>query len=177
MARAAAAERILVGEIGRPHGVRGLVKLRSFTVDPAAIASYGPLTDAKGERRFTLTLLADGLARIEGVSDREAAARLTGTGLYAERANLPPPGEDEFYLADLIGLPAETATGESLGRIRSVEEHGAGAFLVLDGPPERLVPFTRACVPVVDTAAGRVVVELPEEIVAAPPPPSDAAAA
>ena len=173
---AAAAERILVGEIGRPHGVRGLVKLRSFTVDPAAIASYGPLTDAKGERRFALTLLADGLARIEGVADREAAARLTGTGLYAERANLPPPEEDEFYLADLIGLPAETATGESLGRIRSVEEHGAGAFLVLDGPPERLVPFTRACVPVVDTAAGRVVVELPEEIAAAPPP-SDAAAA
>ena len=116
---AAAAAAILVGEIGRPHGVRGLVKLRSFTVDPAAIASYGPLTDAKGERRFALTLLADGLARIEGcIDDREAAARLTGTGLYVERANLPPPEEDEFYLADLIGLPAETAAGELLGRIR-----------------------------------------------------------
>ena len=71
------AKRILVGEIGRPHGVRGLVKLRSFTADPAAIASYGPLTDEKGERRFALTFLADGLARVEGVSDRESAARLT----------------------------------------------------------------------------------------------------
>jgi 16S rRNA processing protein RimM len=170
------AERILVGEIGRPHGVRGLVKLRCFTVDPAAIASYGPLTDAEGGHRFALTLLADGLARIEGIADREAAARLTGTGLYVERANLPPPEEDEFYLADLIGLPAGTAAGEPLGRIRSVEEHGAGAFLVLDGPPERLVPFTRACVPVVDTAGGRVVVELPEETAVAPPS-SDAAAA
>ncbi len=171
----APAERILVGEIGKPHGVRGLVKLRSFTADPAAIASYGLLTDATGERRFALTFLADGLARVEGVGDREAAARLTGTGLYVERANLPPPEEDEFYLADLVGLRAETAGGEALGRVRSVEEHGAGAFLVLDGPPERLVPFTRACVPVVDTAAGRVVVELPAETAA--PPPSDEAAA
>ncbi len=171
----ASGQRILVGEIGRPHGVRGLVKLRSFTADPAAIASYGPLTDAAGERRFALTLLADGLARVEGVGDREAAARLTGTGLYVDRADLPPPAEDEFYLADLVGLRAETAAGEALGRVRSVEEHGAGAFLVLDGPPERLVPFTRACVPVVDTAAGRVVVEPPEET--APPPPPDEAAA
>lgn len=170
-----AAERILVGEIGRPHGVRGLVKLRSFTADPADIASYGPLTDAAGERRFALTLLAEGLARVEGVDDREAAARLTGTGLYAERAKLPPPEEDEFYLADLLGLRAETAAGGPLGRVRSVEDNGAGAFLVLDGPPERLVPFTRACVPVVDTATGRIVVEPPEET--AVPPPSDEAAA
>ena len=74
----APAGRILVGEIGRPHGVRGLVKLRSFTADPAAIASYGPLTDETGQRRFALTLLSDGLARVEGVEDRDAAARLTG---------------------------------------------------------------------------------------------------
>jgi 16S rRNA processing protein RimM len=172
----APAGRILVGEIGRPHGVRGLVKLRSFTADPAAIASYGPLTDATGERRFALTLLADGLARVEGVDEREAAARLTGTALYIERASLPPPEEDEFYLADLVGLRAETAAGEPLGRVRSVEDNGAGAFLALDGPPERFVPFTRACVPVVDTAGGRVVVELPEET-AVPPVSSDEAAA
>ena len=74
-----AAERILVGEIGRPHGVRGLVKLRSFTADPAAVASYGPLTDETGERRFALDLLGDGVARVEGVSDREAAAHLGET--------------------------------------------------------------------------------------------------
>jgi 16S rRNA processing protein RimM len=173
---APAAERILVGEIGKPHGVRGLVKLRSFTADPAAIASYGPLTDETGRRRFALALLGDGVARVEGVDDRDAAARLTGTGLYVERANLPPPEEDEFYLADLIGMRAETAAGEALGEVRSVEEHGAGAFLVLGGPPERLVPFTRACVHVVDTAAGRLVVEPPEETAAPPPPPDEAAA-
>jgi 16S rRNA processing protein RimM len=131
----APAGRILVGEIGRPHGVRGLVKLRSFTADPTAIASYGPLTDEAGTRRFAIALLADGLARVEGVDDRDAAARLTGTPLYVERASLPPPDEDEFYLADLVGLRAETAAGEPLGRVRSVEDNGAGAFLVLDGPP------------------------------------------
>lgn len=174
---ASATGRVLVGEIGRPHGVRGLVRLRAFTADPAAIASYGPLTDESGERRYELALLADGLARVEGVADRAAAARLTGTRLYVERAALPPPEEDEFYLADLIGLRAETAAGGPLGRVRSVEEHGAGVFLVLDGPPERLVPFTRACVPVVDTAAGKVVVEPPEETAVAPPTSDDEAAA
>jgi 16S rRNA processing protein RimM len=159
------AQRILVGEIGRPHGVRGLVKLRSFTADPAAIAEYGPLTDEAGTRRFGLTLLSEGIARIEGVADRDAAARLTGTRLYVERGSLPPPEEDEFYLADLIGLRAEDSAGQPLGPVQAVEEHGAGAFLVLGGPPERLVPFTRANVPVVDLAGGRVVVTLPEEVV------------
>ncbi|TCZ59845.1 ribosome maturation factor RimM [Roseicella aquatilis] len=168
-----AGKRILVGEIGRPHGVRGLVKLRSFTADPAAIAAYGPLTDESGTRRVSLALLAEGLARIEGVADRDAAARLTGTKLYVERDRLPPPEEEEYYLADLIGLRAETEAGERLGTIRGVEEHGAGAFLVLDGPPgggqERMLPFTRAVVPVVDIAGGRVVVDLPAEVVVPPP--------
>lgn len=169
-------QRVLVGEIGRPHGVRGLVKLRSFTADPAAIDRYGPLTNEAGVRRLTLTVLAEGLARIEGVADRDAAARLTGTRLYVERDRLPPPDAEEFYLADLVGLRAEAATGEALGVIRAVEEHGAGPFLVLDGPPERMVPFTRACVPVVDLAAKRVVVVPPEEIVVPPQPDEEAAA-
>ncbi|MBL6453699.1 16S rRNA processing protein RimM [Belnapia sp. T6] len=167
-------KRILVGEIGRPHGVRGLVKLRSFTADPAAIADYGPLTNEDGTRRYDLILLAEGLARVEGVADRDAAARLTGTRLYAERDRLPPPEEEEYYLADLIGLRAETEAGGSLGIIHAVEDHGAGAFLVLEGPPERLLPFTRAVVPVVDLAGGRVVVVPPEEIVV-PPGSEDAA--
>ncbi|MDO9709110.1 ribosome maturation factor RimM [Paracraurococcus lichenis] len=171
-----AGKRILVGEIGRPHGVRGLVKLRSFTADPAAIASYGPLTDESGTRRVALTLLADGLARVEGVADRDAAQRLTGTKLYVERDRLPPPEEEEYYLADLIGLRAETEAGQGLGLVRDVEEHGAGAFLVLEGPPERLLPFTRAVVPVVDIAGGRLVVSLPEEVTVPPQPGEEDAA-
>jgi len=164
--RSAVTKRILVGEIGRPHGVRGLVKLRSFTADPAAIASYGPLTDEAGTRRFALTLLADGLARIEGIADRDAAQRLTGTRLYVERDRLPPPEEEEYYLADLIGLPAVTEADAPLGTVRTVEDHGGGAFLVLEGAggQEVLLPFTRAVVPVVDIAGGRLVVAPPEEI-------------
>jgi len=159
------AKRILVGEIGRPHGVRGLVKLRSFTADPAAIAAYGPLTDEAGARCFALTLKADGLAQIDGIADRDAAARLTGTRLYVERDRLPPVEDaEEFYLADLIGMAAETEAGAPLGHVRAVEDHGAGCFLVLDGPPERMVPFTRAVVPVVDVAAGRLVVTPPVEV-------------
>jgi len=161
-------KRILVGEIGRPHGVRGLVKLRSFTADPDAIASYGPLTDESGTRRIALTVLAEGLGRIEGVADRDAAARLTGTRLYVDRDRLPPAEEEEYYLADLVGLAAATEAGQSLGTVRAVEDHGAGAFLVLDGPPERMLPFTRAVVPVVDIAGGRLVVVLPDEVVVQP---------
>jgi len=162
-------KRVLVGEIGRPHGVRGLVKLRSFTDDPAAIEAYAPLTDEAGERRFAIELVADGLARIEGVADRDAAARLTGTRLYVERDRLPPTEDpEEFYLADLIGLQAVTQDGTALGRVRSVEDHGAGTILVLDGPKETMIPFTRAAVPLVDIAANRLVVVPPEETAVAP---------
>ncbi|MCX8134580.1 MAG: ribosome maturation factor RimM [Roseococcus sp.] len=158
---------VLLGEIGRPHGVRGLVRVRSFTATPEGLTAYGPLFDGRG-RRFVLTLLAGGLARIEGVTDRSAAAALTGTKLYVPRSALPPPGEEEFYLADLEGLRAETMGGESLGTVLAVEDHGAGAFLVLSGPPERLVPFTRAAVPLVDVTGGRVVVVPPVEVTAGP---------
>jgi len=160
---------ILLGEVGRPHGVRGLVRVRSFCAEPGDLTAYGPLLDEAG-RPFQLTLVAADIAQIEGVSDRDAAARLTGTKLHVARDALPQPNEeDEFYLTDLEGLAAMTEAGESLGTVRAVEDHGGGAFLVLSGPPERLIPFTRAAVPVVDVKAGRVVVAPPEEVLVTPP--------
>jgi 16S rRNA processing protein RimM len=169
-------KRVLLGEIGRPHGVRGLVRLHAFTEDPDAIGGYGPLTDADGVVRFKVTPIPGGLARIEGVADRDAAQRLTGTRLYIERDRLPPPADpEEFLLCDLEGLAAFAADGKALGTVRAVEEYGAGPFLVIQGQgPEVLVPFTKAAVPVVDVAAGRVTVVLPEEIVL-PPGQEDAA--
>jgi 16S rRNA processing protein RimM len=168
--------RILVGEIGRPHGVRGLVKLKSFTSEPASIASYGPLTDATGTRRFVVTWKGDGVAAIEGVADRDAAQRLTGTKLYVERDRLPATEEDEFYLSDLIGLAAVTEAGQPAGTVKAVEDHGAGTFLVLskDGR-ETEVPFTKAAVPVVDIAARRVVVAPLAEVFVQPQREEDAA--
>ena len=113
------AQRILVGEIGRPHGVRGLVKLRIFLTDPASIGTLGVLTDAVGVQRMALTLKAEGLAQIDGVTDRDTAARLTGTRLYVERAQLPATEAEEFYLADLVGLSAVTEAGVPLGSVRA----------------------------------------------------------
>jgi 16S rRNA processing protein RimM len=150
---------VLLGEIGRPHGVRGLVHIRAFTAAPDGLTAYGPLTDAAGTRRFALSLLPPDLARIEGVADREAAARLTGTKLYIERDSLPPPEDpEEYFLTDLEGLEAVTEAGERLGVVEAVEDHGGGPFLVIG---EHLIPFTRAAVPVVDLAAGRLVIVPP----------------
>ena len=161
----------MVGEIGRPHGVRGLVRLRAFTEDPAAIAAYSPLTDETGAKRYVLTLKGGDIAAIEGVADRDAAQRLTGTRLYVDRDRLPPAEDDEFYLTDLIGLAAVTEGGEALGSIRAVEDHGAGAFIIVEGAGrEHLLPFSKAVVPVVDIAGGRVTVVPPGEIIVQPQP-------
>lgn len=163
-------ERILVGEIGRPHGVRGLVRVQSFTAEPADIAAYGPLSDEGGGKHYALQWLGGGLARIEGVNDRDAAAKLTGTRLYVARDRLPPPEEEEFYLADLIGLAARDAEGREMGRVAAVEDFGAGTILTLrdEQGRETLLPFTRAVVPVVDVAGGFVTVQPPEAVVVPP---------
>ncbi len=116
------AERILLGVIGRPHGVRGLVHVTSYADPPEAIASYGPLSDDAG-RRFALRWRGEGLVElaeiVDGreakIADRTAASRLTNKRLYVERAQLPPPEEDEFYLADLVGLAAVDAEGRGWG--------------------------------------------------------------
>jgi 16S rRNA processing protein RimM len=169
--------RILLGVIGRPHGVRGLLHVVSHTDDPDALAGYGPLDDGAG-RRFVLRWRNPGVAAVaeivEGrevpVADRDAAARLTNTRLYIDRDRLPAPAEDEFYLADLLGLSAQDEAGALLGTVAQVHDYGAGVSLEIarGGAPALLVPFTRAAVPVVDVPAGRITVVPPEEIVAEP---------
>jgi 16S rRNA processing protein RimM len=98
------------------------------------------------------------------VADRTAAERLINVRLYVDRAQLPEPEEDEFYLADLIGLAAFDASGAQLGRITAVHDYGAGASLEIAGEMSAIVPFTRACVPEVNVDAGRVTVALPEDV-------------
>lgn len=166
----ASAARVCVGQIVGVHGVRGLVKLKSFTADPAAVVAYGVLSDETGTRRFQVALTgqAKGLfiARIDGVSDRNGAEALSGVKLFAPRSALPEPDEEEFYYADLIGLRAETADGGVFGVVTAVHDFGAGDILELrraDGRTAHL-PFTRLVVPVVDVGGGRVVIALPDEI-------------
>jgi 16S rRNA processing protein RimM len=165
--------RILLGVIGRPHGVRGLLHVVSHTQNPASLAEYGKLDEGAG-RSFVLRWRGDGIGAVaeivDGqevpVTDRDAAARLTNTRLYIDRDRLPAPEEEEFYLADLLGLSAQDAAGGLLGTVAQVHDYGAGVSLEIarDDAPALLVPFTRAAVPVVDVAAGRVTVAPPEEI-------------
>ncbi len=161
-----------MGVIGRPHGVRGLVHVQSFTADPTSLTEYGALEDERG-RKFTLYWQSEGIARLTErigsrdvpLADRTAAEALTNTRLYVPRAALPAAEEDEYYLTDLIGLRAETATGEILGRVAIVHDYGAGTSLEIT--PERagpalILPFTARAVPVVDLPGGRIVVDPPE---------------
>jgi 16S rRNA processing protein RimM len=162
------ADRILLGVIGRPHGVHGLVHVTSHTADPADLTAYGPLSDDRG-RCFTLHWRGEGVVevaeQVDGaaikVTDRRAAEKLTNTRLYVARSALPVPEEDEFYLADLVGLGAMDASGTRIGTVTAVHDYGAGASLELARPdaPSLLVPFTRAAVPVVDLSEGRVIVD------------------
>lgn len=169
-------DEVLVGVFGAPHGVRGEIRLKSYTQDPASIAGFGGLHDSSG-REFLLTAsrpLKDDLlvVRVKGVSDRDAAQKLTHVKLFVARKELPPPDEDEFYCRDLIGLRAETADGVLLGTIIAVPNYGAGDILEVAPPAGEtlLFPFTRAVVPQIDLAGGRVIVEPPQEIDAGPEP-------
>ncbi len=163
--------RVCVGKVVGAHGVRGQVKLKSFTQEPGDVAAYGPLSDASGARRFKVTLSGvpkDGVfvARLEGVADRDAAEALRGTELFAPRGALPEPDEEEFYHVDLIGLRAETTAGELFGTVTAVHDFGAGDMLELRKADGRIahLPFTRVAVPVVDVKGGRVVVDPPDEV-------------
>lgn len=166
---------ILVGVIGAAHGVRGEVRVKSYTGEPSAIAAYGPLHDATGTRIFefeALRPLRDDLfvARFKNVGDRQTAEMLTNTSLYVSRDRLAPLAEEEFLHADLIGLKAETAAGDSLGIVVAVQNFGAGDVLEI-APIEGetlLVTFTRVNVTLVDLAGSRLVVELPREVPAEP---------
>jgi 16S rRNA processing protein RimM len=165
-----AGSRVCLGVVGAPHGVRGAVRIKSFTDAPDAIASYGALEDESGARRFTLRVVGkakgDGMviATLSGVADRDRAEGLRGLLLYLPRAALPPPGEDEFYHADLVGLAAVLQDDALLGTVIAVHDFGAGDMLEIarDAGQPVLVPFTRAAVPVVDIAGGKIVLDPPE---------------
>ena len=160
---------ICIGAIAGAFGVGGEVRLKSFCSEPTDIAAYGPLSTEDGSRSFHITLtrpVAGGLgARIEGVKTKEQADALRGTSLYVPRDRLPSLPDDEFYHADLIGLSAFDTGGELIGKVTAIYNHGAGDIVEISPIRHKsalLLPFTAAIVPNVDVAAGRIIVNLPD---------------
>ena len=162
---------IVMGVIGKPHGVHGLLRVNAFTEDAEALADYEPLVDRNG-RQFALTWVNGNVAQLTEISvsgrrkitDRNEAETLTNVELLAPRSAFPEPEDEEFYLADLIGLAARDEAGKDLGTIAAVHDYGGGPSLEIS-PGAMIVPFTRRAVPVVDVPAGHVVISPPAETV------------
>ena len=155
---------VLLATIGGAHGIKGEVRVKSFTADPEDVGAYGPLFDAKGGRytvksaRFQKSVV---IVRFAEIPDRNAAERLNGIDLFVDRSKLPEEGEDEFYQADLVGLVARTAEGEVIGEIVAFHDFGGGDILEIarEGAASIMIPFTSEAVPEVDFDLGHILVE------------------
>jgi 16S rRNA processing protein RimM len=164
--------RVVLGVILGAHGVRGEVRLKSFTADPTAIAHYGAVR--MGERReevFIRNLRRSKqgfIAALEGICDRNAAQMLKGLELHVPRHRLPPAEEGETYVADLVGLAAMQRDGSLVGKVVGMANFGAGDLLeiALPDPAKTIfIPFVKAMVPEIDLAAGRIVIDLPHGLI------------
>ncbi|WP_417674275.1 ribosome maturation factor RimM [Pseudodonghicola sp.] len=169
MTTSPAEERICVGTIAGSFGVRGEVRLKSFCANPEDIEIYSPLSTEDGSQSFPVVLtrsVKNGFAaRLGGVETKEEADALRGVQLFAPRDRLPALPDDEFYYTDLIGLEVLDTGGTLLGRVKDVQNHGAGDLLEIQTPGQTatvLLPFTRAHVPTVDLDAGRIIADPPE---------------
>ena len=160
--------KICVGLITGPQGIRGQVRLRSFTEDPEAIFDYKPLTDEAGERTFAIRPMGVAkdvfIASVDGVKDRNAAEALHGTKLYFDRTKLPKAKKGQYYESELIGLTAKDAGGKVYGKILATHDYGAGPFLEIgtNKKDSFMLPFTDACVPEIDMASGTAMVVVPD---------------
>lgn len=163
--------KVCVGVISGAHGVRGEVKVAAFTEVPNGLTAYGPLEDKAGKRTFDLKIVRvtqkHVIARIKGVTERDAAGLLRGTELYVARDRLPEPEDGTWYFSDLEGLSALGPDGALVGRVASVQNYGAGDLLEIEpeaGGVTLLIPFTREHVPDVDVKGGRIILSsMPEE--------------
>ena len=166
-------DRVLLGVVAAPHGVRGLVRIKSFTEDPMALAEYGPLSDEAGDKTYRVETLSAArgavLARIDGVADRTAAEALRGLRLYIERSALPVAGDGEWYEADLVGLAAVGRDGRDWGKVVAFHDFGAGLTMEVSGGASSdsvMLPFTDEVVPEIDIEGGKVVIDPPAGLLA-----------
>jgi len=157
-----------VGIIGAARGLKGDMRVKSFTADPLAIDSFGKLWDENGTKAFVVKVIGQQkgmvLVRIKGVEDRNAVDALKGQTLYAERESLPNTEADEYYFSDLQGLDVKLLDGEAFGKVVEAEDFGGGPFIEVASLAHGrvLIPFTKACVPEVDMASRQIMVDLPD---------------
>ena len=161
---ASAPEPVLLGIIGGAHGIKGEVRVQSFTADPEDLGAYGPLRDAKGTVFTVVSARAQKnvvVVRFAEVADRNHAERLNGTELFVDRSKLPAEGEEEFYQADLVGLVARLTTGAVIGEVVAFHDFGAGDILEIapEAGPSVMIPFTEIAVPEIDLDLGFILVE------------------
>ena len=167
---------ICVGVITRPKGLRGAVRITSFTAQPADVAAYGPVHAGVGGERLDITVreVVKGnvvVAKFAGIGDREAAEALRGTKLYLPSDALPPAGVDWFYYAEIIGLRVETVVGDAYGKVVDLHDFGAGHILEItpeEGGETVFLPFTESVVPVIDLNGNRLVDDPPQVTYARP---------
>lgn len=165
------ADRLLqIARVAGAFGVKGEIRITTFTEDPLALARYRNLKRENGSPALTITqarVVKGGvIARAAEVADRDQAEALRGMTLFVAREDLPPPDEDEFYLADLIGLSVESPEGQVLGHVKAVNDFGAGDLLEIQPPKGQSwwLPFTRETVPDVRIAEGKLIVVRPDEV-------------
>ncbi len=156
--------KILIGVIGAPHGIKGNVKLRTFSETPTDISKY-PLYGKNGDLfpKFKVIRWQEGgflIIALAGIEDRDKALGLRGTKLYVKREDLPAPAEDTFYYADLKDLQAQDTQGKLIGKVLSVENYGAGPLLDIQaGDITFLAPFKAEIITAVDVAAGMLTID------------------
>lgn len=156
---------VMMAKIGAAHGLKGEVRIKSFTGDPMALGNYGMLFDAGGNTYEITGLRPAGntvIARFKSVTNRQQAEALNGTELFIDRAQLPEDtGQDEFYQADLIGMRLRGETGEDYGTVEAVHNYGAGDIIEVrrDKHPAIMIPFSRAAVTKVDLVSRVITVD------------------
>jgi 16S rRNA processing protein RimM len=156
---------VLMAVIGAAHGIKGEVRVKSFTGDPEALGDYGPLQAADGRVFEILDLRPQKevvVVRFKGVKDRNAAEALAGTELFVDRSALPEvEDEEEFYHADLLGLAVVDTEGARLGTVKTMHDYGGGDIVevAITGGRSVMVPFTKAAVPAIDMATRTMTVD------------------
>jgi 16S rRNA processing protein RimM len=169
----AVGERVCVAQFGAAHGVRGEMKLRTFTDDPLAFTEYGPLETEDRKRTIEFESIRPAkdhfVVRVIGIDDRNAAEALRNVRLFVPRDRLPPVEDDDtYYHADLVGLDAVAPDGAALGTVLAIHNFGAGDIVEIKPPQGAtlLLPFTETVVPKIDLKARRMTIVLPQEIIA-----------